>query len=422
MNIEERSICRICNGKLESVLDLGFLYPSNFVQDQENLERAPLVLSKCDECNLVQLKHTVELDSMYRQYWYRSSLNPSMIKDLQDVVSNIEQIIKLEDGDVVVDIGANDGTMLSLYKNKNLVTIGIDPALNLKERATNNCKFFINDYFSAAQLKAFPKAKVITSIAMFYDLENPHTFVEDIKNTLAEDGIWVVQFTDLLSMFKANAFDNICHEHLEYYSLEDLVKLLAEHQLSVFDVSYNKVNGGSLRIYVCHQNTRSLNLSVLNFLAEENEYFNSSGGTLEAFKERVQHIKYTIFEYIKQLRIDGNMVALMGASTKGNTLLQYFGLDSYYIDHAAEVNEDKFGLKTVGTNIRIISQKDSMFLAPDYYFIPIWHFASNLIERNWPYLERGGKFLIPMPKPVVVSMNAKGEIEWQELKLNQLDS
>lgn len=419
MNIEERNICRICDGKLEIVLDLGFPYPSNFINDESELERAPLVLSQCNKCKLVQLKHTVELDSMYRQYWYRSSLNPSMIKDLENVVSNIEQLIELNDNDIIVDIGANDGTMLNLYKNKNLITIGIDPALNLKEKATDNCKFFINDYFTAEQLKAFPKAKVITSIAMFYDLEDPHTFVEDIKNSLAEDGIWVVQFTDLLSMFKANAFDNICAEHLEYYSLGNLVSLLETHELSIFDVSYNRVNGGSLRIYVCHKGNRLVDLNVLKFLEEEYEHFNGPEGSLEAFKERVQKIKYTIFEYIKQLRIDGAMIALMGASTKGNTLLQYFGLDDYYIEHAAEVNEDKFGLKTVGTNIRIISQQDSMFLAPDYYLIPIWHFAPFLIDKNTKYLQKGGKFIIPMPKPVLVFMNEKGEIEWQELKLSQ---
>lgn len=415
MNIEERSTCRICEGQLKIVLDFGEIYPSNFVNlDEEVGEKAPLCLTQCNTCGLIQLKHTVELDSMYRQYWYRASLNPSMVKDLQDIVYNIEDIIELKDNDVIVDIGSNDGTMLSLYKNKNLITIGIDPALNLKERATNNCKFFINDYFSAEQLKAFPKAKVITSIAMFYDLENPHTFVEDIKNSLAEDGIWIVQFTDLLSMFKANAFDNICHEHLEYYSLSDLVILLKAHDLGIFDVSYNKVNGGSLRIYVSHRGNRPINNRVVDFLYEEHAYFLSPEGTIESFKNRIEDIKNTVVEYIKQLRIEGKRVALLGASTKGNTLLQYFGLDSYYIDHAAEVNEDKFGLKTVGTNIRILSEKDSLFIDPQYYFIPIWHFAADLINRKSNYLNLGIKFIIPMPKPVIIS-SKDNIIDWEPL-------
>lgn len=415
MNIEERNVCRICDGSLDVVFDLGEIYPSNFIKGDEELQKAPLCLTQCNKCGLVQLKHTVELDSMYRQYWYRASLNPSMIKDLQDIVFNVENIIELNDNDVIVDIGANDGTMLSLYKNKNLVTIGIDPALNLQELAKDKCKYFINDYFSAEQLKAFPKAKVITSIAMFYDLENPHSFVEDIKNSLAEDGIWVVQFTDLLSMLRANAFDNICHEHLEYYSLNNLVTLLKEHDLSIFDVSYNKVNGGSLRIYVSHKNSRPINIRVLDFLKEETEYFNSYEGTIESFKERIETIKYTVVEYIKQLRIDGKRIALMGASTKGNTLLQYFGLDDYYIDHAAEVNEDKFGLKTVGTNIRILSEKDSLFINPQYYFIPIWHFATDLINRKSNYLNLGIKFIIPMPTPVIIS-SENNIINWEPLK------
>lgn len=420
MIIEERSTCRVCDGVLNTVFDLGGIYPSNFINDDEELQKAPLCLSQCNKCNLIQLKHTVELDSMYRQYWYRSSLNPSMVRDLQDVVSNIEQLIELNDKDVVIDIGANDGTMLSMYQNKNLVTIGIDPALNLQNRAEKNCSFFINDYFSAEQLKAFPKAKVITSIAMFYDLEDPHSFVEDIKNSLAEDGIWVVQFTDLLSMLRANAFDNICHEHLEYYALKDLVMLFQHHDLRIFDVSYNTVNGGSIRAYVCHnKSNRPTDIRVPDFLKEELNYFSDFTNPIASFKLRVEDIKSIVMDYIRDLRINGNRIALMGASTKGNTLLQYFGLDDYYIDHAAEVNEDKFGLKTAGTNIRIISQDDSMWIPPQYYFIPIWHFASNLISRNTEYLEKGGKFIIPMPKPSVINMNNKGEIIWQELKLSQ---
>lgn len=419
INTKERQTCRICEGQLEIVLDLGSIYPSNFINGNEELQKAPLCLAQCSKCKLIQLKHTVELNSMYRQYWYRASLNPSMVKDLQDIVYNIEEIIELKDNDIIVDIGTNDGTMLNLYKNKNLIKIGIDPALNLKDKALENCDFFINDYFSAEQLKEFPKAKVITSIAMFYDLEDPHTFVNDIKQSLAEDGIWVVQFTDLLSMFKANAFDNICHEHLEYYSLEDLVKLLAEHQLNIFDISYNRVNGGSLRISVCHQGTRNINPKTLEFLAEENEYFNSPEGTIKAFSERIEEIKYIIVEYIKKLNIEGNIVALMGASTKGNTLLQYFGLDDHYIDHAAEVNEEKFGLKTVGTNIRIISEKDSISISPQYYFIPIWHFAADLINRKSDYLSAGVKFIIPMPNPVIVS-SKNNIVNWEPLIKEQV--
>lgn len=204
----ERLTCRLCGSSLKTVIDLGNIYLNDFVDEGEEIVSAPLTLVRCERCELVQLQHTSDLDRLYRQYWYQSSLNKSMITALQDIVTNIENRVTLYPGDTVIDIGCNDGTLLSLYKNPNLNRIGFDPALNLAEKAKIHCNTFYNTYFGDTSIQT-PKAKVITSIAMFYDLEDPHTFVELIKRSLAKDGIWVVQFTDLLSMFKINAFDNI---------------------------------------------------------------------------------------------------------------------------------------------------------------------------------------------------------------------
>lgn len=398
--------CRVCKGPIIDVLDMGNIYPSNFIDNNNNLETAPLTLSKCKDCGLIQLRHTVELDQMYRQYWYKSGLNKSMVQDLQDVVNNIESRISLNDGDIVVDIGANDGTMLGLYTNKNLFKVGFDPALNLATEALKETDCFINDYFTATAYANHPrnlgKAKVITTIAMFYDLEDPNTFVNDVKKILSDDGIWVIQFTDLLSMLKINAFDNICHEHYQYLSLHDVISLLSKHDIDIFDVSYNVVNGGSLRVYACHRSKRAIDRSVVQSQIKEFSYFKIYDDPIAEFVNRIEEIKFVIMDLIKSEFENGKTIAVMGASTKGNTLLQYFGLDSTFIDHAAEVNKDKFGKKTVGTLIPIISQDESISRKPDYYLVLPWHFENTFVERLHDYMENGGKLIFPMPKPRII--------------------
>jgi len=297
MNYVEETKCRICGGELYSIYNLGNLFISDFIEEKETGVKAPLVLAECKVCKLVQLNHTINLDSMYRKYWYRSGLNSSMCKDLEDVVKGAERAYgELQDGDYVVDIGANDGTIFDYYTNKNIVKIGYDPANNLAETALGHCNFFINDYFTAKDY-TFPKAKIITSIAMFYDLPDPNEFVKDIKSILDDNGVWVVQFTDLYSMLKINAVDNICGEHLEYYKLSDLVNLMNKHDLNVFDCEYNRVNGGSLRIYVCHANAdyqETFRLVVASI--EEDTYF-SSGNQIELFKKRISAINEKICSF-----------------------------------------------------------------------------------------------------------------------------
>lgn len=399
MNIAKQQECRICKGELEDVLDLGIIYRSSFVKDGEDFEdqKAPLVLSKCTVCGLVQLKDTIDLDVMYKeQYWYSSSLNKSMISSLKDVVNDAESKINLNDGDVVLDIGANDGTLLNLY-SKNVRKIGFDPAPNLDKHASIE---LINDYFSFyeyCQIDKIEQARVVTAIAMFYDLPDPNKFVEDVHKVLASDGIFVIQFTDLLSMFKACAFDNICHEHLEYYRLRDVVNLLRKHGMDAIDVSYNDVNGGSLRVTACHEGAYLPKPSLVSALTAEKEYFAS-----HSFKDFRMCITNTILEtrnFLNECKDFGKSVFLFGASTKGNTLLPVLGISDKQIPYAAEVNKEKFGLKTLGSNIKIISEDEAFAMEPDFFFVAIWHFKKNILanQKVKNYMERGGKLVFPLP-------------------------
>jgi hypothetical protein len=396
----ERLTCRLCGSALETVLDLGDIYLNDFIDVGQKIESAPLTLVKCKKCELVQLKHTANLDLLYRQYWYQSSLNKSMIESLQDVVDNIEDRIQLQPGDVVIDIGCNDGTMLGQYNEPELYKVGFDPALNLANKAKQHCTVFHNTYFGDTSIEA-PEAKVITSIAMFYDLEDPHTFIELVKKSLARDGMWVVQFTDLLSMFKSNAFDNICHEHLEYYSFRVLRNLFEQHGLEVFDVSTNSVNGGSIRMYIGWKDQRHVSPAVDILEEDEQDYMNSFDDPFIAFAERVETIKNKVQKFVYEVAFSEEHMFLMGASTKGNTLLQYFDITNKHIAYAAEVNKDKYGKMTVGTNIEIISEKSAIITNPEYFLVLPWHFIEGLLKIHDRYLKKGGKIVVPMPEPKV---------------------
>lgn len=400
MYITEEKECRICKGELKEVLNLGNIYPSGFLKDDEKLsedQKAPLVLAECENCGLVQLKHTIDLDLMYKkQYWYSSGLNKSMISSLSDIVDYIERTIQLEDGDTVLDIGCNDGTLLSQYGH-DVVTVGFDPAPNIKN---GNIQCFVNDYFSSATYNKLLNsgADVITAIAMFYDLPDPNKFVADVASILSDYGIFVIQFTDLLSMFRATAFDNICHEHLEYYKLKHVVGLLRNHGLDVIDVSYNDVNGGSVRITACHEGAYLPKPSVMSSLTKEHNFFKEN--TFKSFEDRINGTKALISGFLGLLDAIDESCFLLGASTKGNTFIQVCEITDANVPYAAEVNKEKFGLRTAGSNIKIISEDEALAMKPDHLLCPIWHFKDNLLsnQKIIDYIKNGGRLVFPLPK------------------------
>jgi len=412
-NITTRENCRVCGrGNLQPVLSLGEHSVSNFVamMDEEAV-KAPLELVLCDSgqggCGLLQLKHTVDSEVMYRNYWYRSGVNQTMIDALGDVARKTEGLAGLKPGDVVIDIGSNDNTLLKSYAINDLIKIGFEPARSILPYATEGATNVVNDYFSRESYEALHlpgPVKVITAIAMFYDLEDPNKFVSDMKNCLALDGIIVIQQAYLPVMLRDNIFDNICHEHLEYYSLLSMEELLSRHSLVVVDVEMNDVNGGSFRTYIAHQGSQIKNLRPgaserLDKMrqAEREMKLDSRQGYLD-FAMRVENIKRQVMAFIKGEVAAGKKVYVYGASTKGNTLLQYFGLDNQLITAAAERNPDKWGRRTVATNIPIVSEAEARAAEPDYFLVLPWHFLPEFKQREQAWLAQGGKFIVPLPK------------------------
>ncbi len=407
----EVTACRLCQGsKLRGVLDLGEqVLASSFPHSKiEPVPSAPLELVLCTDCGLVQLRHTVLPDAMYTQdYGYRSGINTTMCAHLAGISAWIESLVKFAPGDMVLDIGCNDGTLLYSYRAPGLRLLGIDPIAgkftsSYAERISAYPGYFTADNYGKL-IQDGQKPKVITSIAMFYDLERPNDFVADIAKVLDPDGIWVLEQSYLPSMLEKNSFDTVCHEHLEYYCLRQIEWMANSNGLRVFDVALNDANGGSFRLAICHQqasfkdNTTSLDA----LRASEAKQFETNA-VFDAFNVRIRSLREETRNCLRQLKASGKTIHLYGASTKGNTLLQYYGIDHSLIDCAAERNPEKLGRFTPLTLIPIVSEEESRRLRPDVYFALPWHFRNEFISREAEFLAQGGKMIFPLPELMVV--------------------
>lgn len=413
-----RKDCRICGNKvLEPILSLGTQYLTNFISgSHKNNFAVPLELVLCNKekggCGLVQLKHTVFPNLLYRNFWYKSGINQTMRNALKDIVTKAERKSDLKERDIVVDVGANDGTLLRSYTIRGLRKIGFEPAVNLIEEASVETTKIINEFFNYESFrKEFKneRAKIITCIAMFYDLDNPNQFVSDIKKILDDDGIWIIQMNYLALMLKNNAFDNIVHEHLEYYSLDTLQNLLDRHELTIFDVELNEINGGSFRVYVKHSDCKKYLISkkVENLQDYEQNMKLDSLNTYLQFSKRISILKNRCRRFIENKVKKGETVYAYGASTRGNTLLQFYALDHKLIKAAIDRNPQKWGKKTVSTLIPIISEEKARLEKPDYFLILPWYFLKEFRLREDKYLRKGGKFIVPLPEFQTISFRRR---------------
>ena len=394
--------CRLCRSKdLVQVISLGNQHISDFVTPTGDSPQSPLELVRCKQCGLVQLRHTFPRDSLYRHYWYRSGISSTMRKALKDIVVKGCEIARPDNGDIVIDVGANDGTLLRSYVIPGLKLVGFEPAKNLVEDARKGTTLVFNDFFGSKLFqKEFPgaKAKLITSIAMFYDLDDPHTFVEDITKCLADDGVWIVQQNYLCSMLEQNGFDNVGHEHLTYYSLDTMKKLLDKHDLEIFDVEQNDVNGGSFRTYIARKGKRKARESVRKMMEYETRLFSAIPSIFSTFASNIETIRSQLKEFVTNQSKNGKSVYVYGASTRGNTILQYCNIDYHVIKKATDANPEKWGLRTPGTLIPIVSKDEARRDKPDFFLVLPHHFLSEILKEEDAYLKSGGKFIVPLPE------------------------
>ena len=411
MHIGKRTTCRVCgSSSLTPVIDLGpqylqgsFVKPGKEMPSQRKINCS---LVRCnpqtDEnaCGLLQMEHSVPPEILYAAYWYRSGTNATMRNHLKDIVDSTLALLK-KDNCTVLDIGCNDGTLLGYYPEK-WDKFGCDPSDVAQEVKIAKV---VQDIFPSAELfKAMgdKKMDVITSIAMFYDLENPVEFVRGIKKYLSPEGIWVFEMSYMPKMLEMDSYDTICHEHLEFYSLAVLEKIVGMAGMKIFKISFNDINGGSIRCYATHKENGV-------YYSKENHQFMNEIRQKEfdleldtdkpyvAFQYRIEKVKNELHDLLVKFKKEGKKVHIYGASTKGNTILQWCDINNMLVDYAAERNPDKYGAYTLGTNIPIISEEESRAMNPDYYLVLPWHFKEEFLEREKEALEKGTGFIFPIP-------------------------
>jgi NDP-4-keto-2,6-dideoxyhexose 3-C-methyltransferase len=398
--------CRICRSRdLVPVIDLGRQaltgrFPAKTEPDPPS---APLVVVRCTHCGLVQLRYSVDAGELFAEdYGYRSGINATMRDHLAAIVARVVERGNLKSGDTVLDIGCNDGTLLTAYQEPGLFRVGIDPLAEMfrpgyrADLEVHTGFFTAGTYISAS---GRPTARAITSIAMFYDLEDPGAFVSDVAAVLAADGIWVLEQSYLPSMLEQNSFDTICHEHLEYYSLAQIDRLARAHGLRVFDVGLNGINGGSFQVWVCHEGAGySTDRARIGAIAErEQKLALMSEEPYASFRLRVSSIGDRLRAFIQTEASRGKKIYVYGASTKGNVLLQHFGLDASLIRACADKNPIKWGRRTPGTSIPIISE-DAARADADYFLVLPWSFKDEFLARESAFRARGGRFIFPLPE------------------------
>lgn len=407
--------CRICgNTNLVPILNLGVQRLSGVFHSPElpQPSASPLELIKCDNsvdddvCGLLQLKHSASLDEMYgATYGYYSSISPAMVSHLKGIVERLVNFANPDLGDIALDIGCNDGTLLNFLKDRNLIRVGIDPS---SEKFINNFQKGIRvifDFFSAERVREIidkQECRIITSIAMFYDLDDPMEFMRQIRSLLAKNGVWALELSYMPRMLSNLTYDQVCHEHVTYLGLQQIKWMTDRTGLKILDVDFNDVNGGSFFIIVgrddgCFLSNDEKIQEILN-----NENALHSITPFRHFESRVLSHRDEVRNFLGLIKDAGRKVLGYGASTKGNIVLNYCDIGPDDLTAICDSNPEKEGLITPGTKIPIISKRDMLKANPDFLFVLIWHFRNEVLKDEHDYIMSGGKVVFDLPRLHVV--------------------
>jgi len=397
--------CKNCSSSsLSKLFSLGNLnFTGKFPKSKStNINKAHLGLTMCKNCSLVQLNRSFNLKYLYGpDYGYKTGINKTMRDHMNNIRLMLSNKSKLNSGDCVLDIASNDATLLNFY-SKNIIKVGVDPLVNKYRKFYKNINYKISDFFSADKIlekRISNKFKIITALSVFYDAEDPNKFLSDVQKILRDDGIFMLEQADLLSIIKLKMFDTICHEHLYYYSTKVIIDMSANNNLRVFDLKRNNINGGSVQYLICKKNSKyKTNYKIIKkILNEEKKLKLDKKKTYLDFFKEINNIKLQLRKLLDSLISSKKIIHGYGASTKGNVLLLYFGLNQKHIKYIADRNPKKFNHYTPGTKIKIISEKKSRKLSPDYYLVLPWHFKKEILKRESSIRKKGCKFIFPLP-------------------------
>ena len=407
-----RSSCRNCNNyKFDNLFSLGNLfYTGKFPSEKKHkIPKGKISLVKCKSCQLVQLDRKFNPKYLYnKDYGYRSGINKTMKNHLTSITKKLTKLVKLKKNDFVLDIASNDATLLNSYKTYGIKKIGIDPILNKFKKFYKKIDYKIANFFTLEAIqekKIKNKFKIITACAVFYDIDKPNKFLKDVSQLIDQDeGVFYLEFQDLLSIIKNNLFDTICHEHLEYYSLKVAKNMIEKNNLKIIDIYKNDINGGSLGIFISHMNSKfkTINKNVNKILVEEKKFKLNEVKTYVSFYNKINNIKKKLLKILIKIKKNNQTIHGYGASTKGNVLLQYFDINHTLIDYVADRNPAKNNHYTPGTKIKIITEEKSRKFKPDFYLVLPWHFKKEILIREKKIIKNGTKFIFPLPNIQII--------------------
>lgn len=403
--------CRICkNGDLQKILSLGKTPPANSFLPKKKLKEKedyfPLALNICPLCRQLQLSHVVHPDLLFRNYVYVSSTSPVFVKHFEDYAKSVWGKLKLKKGDLVIDIGSNDGILLKPFKKLGAKVLGVDPAVKIAAHATKQGIETLPEYFNRDLadkiVKNYGHAKVITANNVFAHINDIDEVVLAVKKVLGDDGVFITESPYLMVFLQNNLFDTIYHEHLSYYSVKPLTIFFKRHGMKVFDVEETKSHGGSIRVFAAREKSlHKISNSVARLLKKETELGLDDLKTYRSFAQRIKKNKMQLKKLLKGLKKGGSKIAGFGAPAKGNTLLNYFKIGTETLDYIVEDSIPKQGLFTPGMHIPVVSPAKLNKNRPDYIFILAWNFAEPIMARLESYKKKGGRFIIPVPNPRV---------------------
>lgn len=418
--VRQIQACRICgNAALVPVISLGSQALAGLFDDgrPQNQLRTPIPLEviRCSRsgdqaaCGFVQLRHTVPPEAMFHDYGYRSGINTTMRRHLERLAADAESVAGLGPGDLVIDIGANDGTLLLAYSVPKLTRVAFEPS-DVRPASADHGIHYLPTFFSQSNFeKAFPdrKAKLITAIAMFYDIDDPADFCHQVSRILADDGFWLIELGYWGALLTNTGFDSICHEHLGYYTLETLDFLARQSGFRIYDVGFNDSNGGSIRVsLVKASGSRSVppenSARIRRAFEEERRSGVLDPARIDRFRVGAERIRDELSRLLQDCVRRAKKVYGYGASTKGNVLLQYCGATPRQIIAIADRNPEKHGRKTPGTGIPICSEEEMRRARPDFLLILPWHFLPEFLDREMPLRDAGTRFIVPFPSVRIV--------------------
>ena len=395
--------CRSCQStKLESVIDLGMQYQSDFRKDDLKSDKHPLHMVRCLDCNFCQLTETSPFEEMYTEnYGFKSDVNEVIMADLKDIVNQAVTYVPNRNLKVL-DIGNNDGFLTSCYP-KGTFRVGVDPIKKLSDEALakGRVDVAINEFFPPKE-KIQHRFDIITAISCFYDVEDPYSFLQNMVDLLKDDGVLTIQQNYLLATLQNNAYDNICFEHIGYHTLKSMEYLFDRCGLECVDVSTSMVNGGVLRT-VCQKKGVGVATKAVQAQRDiETAYGLDTDTPYRRFANNVKNTAHELKELIDSINASGKKCYIYGASTRGGTIWQYVGLDVKDLPFAVERNPDKVGKKIAAIGVPIISEEQARLDKPDYMLVSIWFFFDSVCQREQDYLNAGGRLIKPLPELEVV--------------------